>query len=297
MDIYKLCVLCAPARPAGGYVVKNTIMKNILIILFSIFSLSLSAQGISGKTRPNEVVGQAYYQSKTSTGADYSSMPEEKRLRLEKREEMLYEKNYILTFNNNESSFKEEEKLSGPSKGMSAYMLGTMHTMMAYTTESIYKNLAQQKIIEQREFIGKRFLIKDTLPKLDWQLEKETKNIGGYTVFKATTIIKINRNDYRVNVILDQDSTAIGKMGNMIVTAWYTPQIPISNGPEEYSGLPGLILELYVGKTTYLCSKIVLNSKKEQAITPPKIGEIVTYQEFDKIAAEKKKEMPDFNKY
>ena len=269
-------------------------MNKILILLFSIFSLTLSAQEISGKARPNDVVGQAYYQTKTSTGSDYSGMPEGKRLRLEKRDEMLYEKNYILTFNKHESNFKEEEKLSGPSKGMSAYKLGAMHAMLAYTTESIYKNIEKNRILEQREFLGKRFLIKDTLPKMVWQLEKESKKIGDYTVFKATTIIKINRNDYRINNILAQDSTALGKMGNLVVTAWYTPQIPISNGPEEYSGLPGLILELYVGKTTFLCSKIVLKTDKEESIKPPKNGEVVSYAEFNKIVTEKKKEPRKF---
>ena len=47
------------------------------------------------------------------------------------------------------------------------------------------------------------------------------------------------------------------------VTAWYTPQIPVSNGPDEFQGLPGLILELSYDSQTILCSKVTLNLKKQ----------------------------------
>jgi predicted GIY-YIG superfamily endonuclease len=48
------------------------------------------------------------------------------------------------------------------------------------------------------------------------------------------------------------------------ITAWYTPEIPINQGPENYWGLPGLILEVTDGKTVILCSKLVLNTKEKK---------------------------------
>jgi len=42
------------------------------------------------------------------------------------------------------------------------------------------------------------------------------------------------------------------------IIAWYTPQIPVPQGPGEYFGLPGLILEIQADRTSILCSKIVL---------------------------------------
>ena len=256
-------------------------MKRILGIVFCVFYLSLSAQSIKGK---------AYYKTITATNSDYSKMPEEKRLRLEKRDKELYEKTYILTFNNKESIYKEVETL----KEISPYMLGVLSAMQSYIIESIYKNLDTNRIIEEREFLGKRFLIVDTLPKLDWELEKESKQIGNYTVFKATGIKKMDLNDYRTTNSIKKD-TVVGKnMANIVVTAWYTPQIPVSNGPDEYSGLPGLILELNMGQTTFLCSKIILDrGKANETINPPKNGKIVTFNEFDIISKEKKKELKD----
>ena len=53
------------------------------------------------------------------------------------------------------------------------------------------------------------------------------------------------------------------------IVAWYSPQIPISQGPLEYWGLPGLILEVNVGNTTILCSKIVMNPDEKSKIKAP----------------------------
>mgnify|MGYP000672256811 CR=1 FL=1 len=74
-------------------------------------------------------------------------------------------------------------------------------------------------------------------------------------------------------------------------TAWYTLDIPLSHGPSEYWGLPGLILEINDGDLTILCSKIVLNPEKGVAIEKPKTGKKVTQAEFDAIQEKKTQEM------
>ena len=73
--------------------------------------------------------------------------------------------------------------------------------------------------------------------------------------------------------------------------AWYTPQIPISNGPEQFWGLPGLILEVQDGNLTIVCSEIVLNPSEKVEIEEPKKGKKVTQEEFDKIMDDHSKEM------
>ena len=150
---------------------------------------------------------------------------------------------------------------------------------------------------------------------MDWKLEKESKQIGQYVVFRATAIKKVDPNDMsmarrRGNDNRDAD-TSEKKEGEVnkdstkvddpfeeievpkevLVTAWFTPQIPVGNGPGEYAGLPGLILELNVDRTTILCSKIVMNPKEADAIEPLKKGEEVNRSEFNKIIKEKTDEM------
>ena len=75
------------------------------------------------------------------------------------------------------------------------------------------------------------------------------------------------------------------------ITAWYTPQIPVSHGPAQYGGLPGLILELTTDKTVMLCTKVVMNPEKRIQISEPTKGEFVSRSEFENIVEVKTKEM------
>jgi GLPGLI family protein len=80
-----------------------------------------------------------------------------------------------------------------------------------------------------------------------------------------------------------------------IITVWFTTEIPVSNGPNKYWGLPGLILEVIDGNTILLCSKVVLNPKNRFEIKKPKKGKPVTSEAFDKITAKKLESMKDEN--
>ena len=75
------------------------------------------------------------------------------------------------------------------------------------------------------------------------------------------------------------------------VTAWYTMQIPVNQGPGDYWGLPGLILEVNADRTTILCSKIVLNPAEKEEIKVPAKGKEVTQKEYNDIMKQKIKEM------
>jgi GLPGLI family protein len=81
----------------------------------------------------------------------------------------------------------------------------------------------------------------------------------------------------------------------VIVTAWYTPEIPVNQGPEGYWGLPGLILEINDGKTVILCSKVVLNPKVKAEIKAPTKGKLIPQKEFDEIVIKKTEEYRSMN--
>lgn len=77
------------------------------------------------------------------------------------------------------------------------------------------------------------------------------------------------------------------------ITAWFTPEIPISQGPGDYWGLPGLILEVSAGNTVILCTKIVLNAEEKEVIEAPTKGKVVSQKEYNKIMMDKMEDMSE----
>ena len=271
--------------------------------LFLIVSNLVSAQDFQGV---------ATYQSKTTIDLDGGfggrQMTEEQKKQIAERMKSFLEKTYKLTFNKSESIYKEEEKLETPGGGGGGFRMGFM---ASFSGGPQYKNVKDNQLMQEQEFFGKQFLVKDSLPKLDWKMRTESKQIGQYLCFKATAMKKVEDTDFmnfrrrnrpeneeKKEGEVAKDST---KSNNPMdefeipkeieVTAWYTPQIPVNQGPDEYWGLPGLILEVNAGRTTILCSKIVINPQNKEEIEPLSKGKVVNKDEYNKIVKEKIEEM------
>ncbi len=254
--------------------------------------------------------GKAYYQTKTTMDLDQwggREMSAEQKKRIEERMKSFLEKEYILTFSKTESIYKEDEKLEAPgSRGFGGF--GS-----SLTGGPKYKNVKDSLLIQDQEFFGKQFLIKDELKGLEWKMGTETKKIGQYTCFKATATKSVDEfdwrsmrprrgrdNDEKKEGEEAKDSTKTDSNDPMSeievpktieVTAWYTPQIPINQGPDDYWGLPGLILEVSADRTTILCTKIVMNPEEKEDIEKPEKGEEVTQAEYNEIITKKMEEM------
>jgi GLPGLI family protein len=204
-----------------------------------------------------------------------------------------FQKTYILSFDKNTSIYKEDEALAAPSAGGAMMVVSSLGG-----SGTLFKDIKNQSFTNQLETFGKQFIIKDRLKPIKWVLHSETKNIGNYTCYKATYTKEIEEMSMMTFSSSEddnkgEDSNELLDMKTTTVTAWYTPQIPVSNGPESYQGLPGLILEVNDGELTILCSKITLNPKKTLEIAEPKKGKEVTQQEYDDIMEKKMEEMSE----
>lgn len=205
-----------------------------------------------------------------------------------------FEREYTLEFTKDESIYKEEEKLDAPRNTMSGGMMFV--AIGGGESDILYKNLAENRFANQNEMFSKQFLIKDSIASREWKLEKETKNIGQYSCFKATYTYERERMRMRTSgTDAETDSTDEEEveMETITVTAWYTPQIPVKNGPGSYDGLPGLILEIGDGELSILCSKVVFNPKNGLDIKEPHKGKVVTQAVYDEIMEKKMEEMEE----
>jgi GLPGLI family protein len=170
----------------------------------------------------------------------------------------------MLAFNKNESLYqidpdkKVEENPNDNTPRMFKRMMDRANTVY-------YKDLTKKLLLEESKFFGKEFLISDSISSYKWKVSAgEQKNILGYTCMKA----------------MYKDSTT-----NLVV--FFTPQIPISFGPEKYGNLPGLILEVQSAQIHIIATEVL---KEDVTIIVPSKGDKKTRKEFEKLREEKMKE-------
>ena len=264
-------------------------MNKILQILIFTFTISVSSLDFQG---------QAFY--KTQTSMDFGSwgdrMSAEQKKAMKERMKPFLEPVYILTFDKTKSIYQQEETLDAPGSGGGR----GWGKMWASAGGPVYKDIATQKSLQSTEFMGKKFLISNDQNKIKWVMEKEQKMIGNYLCFKATaqvskpkTMTSVWRKAEKENDSIKDPANYEAQEEYSMVTAWYTPQIPVSHGPAEFGGLPGLILELTTDRTVMLCTRVVMNPEKRIQISEPTKGEFVSRTEFENIVEVKTKEMRD----
>ena len=125
----------------------------------------------------------------------------------------------------------------------------------------------------QREIFDNTYLIKDTLRNIEWRITQETREIAGFECKKA------------VSKICD----------SVVVVAFYADQIPVSAGPENFGGLPGMIMGLAIPRmyTTWFATKLELTEPTDQQLNPVQKGKKVNWMQLN---AELKKGMKEWGK-
>ena len=263
-------------------------MKRTFTLLALFLCLGLGLQTAFGQG----FTGRAYYKStsKISISMDSTKMAPEQMAQIQASLKKQMEQNYVLSFNQTESTWKKEESLGG---GPATASAGGAVFMVATSGEGsmLYKNIADQSYVQEREVMGKEYLIQEKSEPFEWELSGETKKVGNYTVQKASFTKIVDSKRF---------STGMTEMENvkdtLQVTVWFTPEIPVSHGPENYFGLPGLILEVQNQGRTLICEKIELNPSAEPVVIErPSKGKEISLEEFKKMEEEGMKQM--MNRY
>ncbi|SFF93097.1 MULTISPECIES: GLPGLI family protein [Salegentibacter] len=93
---------------------------------------------------------------------------------------------------------------------------------------TIYKDYQENELILAEKVFQYELKYKQDLKQIDWEIQPENKEILGFSVQKAT-----------------------GDFAGRNYVAWFAPELPFSDGPYKFSGLPGLILEISDLKNHY----------------------------------------------
>ncbi|MBB6131605.1 GLPGLI family protein [Mucilaginibacter lappiensis] len=127
---------------------------------------------------------------------------------------------------------------------------------MAGQVNTVFTDLSASMVTNQKKVFEETFLVKDSTRKINWKITTETREIAGYTCRRANALV----------------------LDSIYVVAFYTDEIPVSGGPELFSGLPGMILGVALPheNMTWFATKVTDMPIEDKALAPPKKGKQVT---------------------
>lgn len=136
---------------------------------------------------------------------------------------------FVLQFTKDQTIYKPETEVP---KSDVSWLIGPAKENV------IYKDLSKQQMTGLKAVFERSYVVADSLRQSAWRITDEKRTIAGMECRKAITII----------------------CDSVYVVAFYAEEIPVSGGPESFSGLPGMILGLAIPRlhTTWFATKISL---------------------------------------
>lgn len=186
--------------------------------------------------------------------------------------------NFELLFGNNQSLW---QVIPDPDGDNGTVTGPGMVFRMAGNDDVIHFNFISGKRTDQREIFDRQYLVEDSVQKLLWKLSDETRTFLGYSVRKATaqrigtrSLLSMENGQMKRQQVADTSA----------ITAWFTSEIPIAAGPQEFQGqLPGLIVELDLNNGQVVYKAVEISPKINVAsIREPRGGKRITGAEFTK---------------
>jgi GLPGLI family protein len=120
----------------------------------------------------------------------------------------------------------------------------------------VYTDLTDSLSVSEKNVFDQAFLIHDSTRKIKWKITDEKRTIAGFDCRRANAII----------------------MDSIYVVAFYTDQIPVTGGPESFSGLPGIILGVALPHEhiTWFATKVYTDKIADTELVPPAKGKKIT---------------------
>ena len=123
---------------------------------------------------------------------------------------------YELIFDTRKTLYKSGVETEG-----NKYMFQGMKPV---ESDFVQQSFSTGESVMARSVFERNYLVKDSLPVYEWKISAETRNIAGFECRKALTRIS----------------------DSVVVVAFYTDEITVRGGPEQFHGLPGMILGIAI---------------------------------------------------
>jgi GLPGLI family protein len=175
---------------------------------------------------------------------------------------------YSLTFNKEFSNFKNNYDGIIDEDREIALIFSNAENQCVTNLETNKNHfvISESELFKKNEFI----LVTDVATA--WEITNNTKLINNYRCYEA-------------KLTISKEVSQSNK--NKVITAWFTSEIPLSLGPNGYSGLPGLILELKDNNVLFFAHKINLNIFDNLLIKLPVNGKIVDITNYNRLINER----------
>lgn len=159
-------------------------------------------------------------------------------------------------FNTSKSTlqFSKDRTLFTPLESTEAPSFFSSHPAVMQIN-TVYNDLSTNISSIQKTVFEQTFLVKDTTRNIKWKITDEHREIAGYSCRRANAIV----------------------MDSIYVVAFYTDQIPVSSGPETFTGLPGMILGLALPHehVTWFATSVT-DKPLDKPLAPPVKGKLTT---------------------
>lgn len=222
-------------------------MKKIVILISILMcGLAANAQFILG--------GKIAYERKVNLHAQMEEMEDNEWFaRIKAQLPKFMNSNFDMIFDSTHISYKPGKEIEGQAK--SPFGEGPA------TSNIVYTDLGAGNVKSAKTVYEQKYLVQDSLRKLAWKEKDEIRIIAGYKCHKAVSII----------------------CDTVYVVAFYAEDIPVSGGPEMFSGLPGMILELAVPRlhTTWVATKVEAKTPLATDFVIPDKGKKITQKELN----------------
>ena len=177
---------------------------------------------------------------------------------------------HLLSFTKDQAFYEEDlsQKDAMSKQLQGAIMKANYSKKPKAIVKKTWYSFEKNEHIEQREFMTRFFLVESEIERKAWKLTNKKKKVLDYVCLGADL-----------------------EFGDEIITAWFTSEIPVSAGPGDYYGLPGLILGVEKNEEVFiLATSIDLTPPDESTLNQLDKGQKVSPEKFDQIVIEKMEE-------